>query len=149
MCNCSSSLQLATYSKGKLYPLGHNLISVLFLTSCLLIVIMFQSTWPQLDISPCSYQPYSVIALILLYLALLFYSHRLFLFDISHIFDKAIKSCEKKNITQTCTLVKQMQQHTINTSIRVCNDHHTTGDLMLIAVDQKESALKEPAAYIS
>ena len=29
---------------------------------------IFQSAWPQLDISPCSYQPNSVIALILLYL---------------------------------------------------------------------------------
>ena len=32
-------------------------------------MIIFQSTWPQLDISSCSCQSYSLIALILLYLA--------------------------------------------------------------------------------
>ena len=37
-------------------------------------MIIFQSTWPQLDISPCSYQSYSVIALILLYLAVPFFT---------------------------------------------------------------------------
>ena len=35
-------------------------------------MIIFQSTWPQLDISSCPYQSYSVIALILLYLAVPF-----------------------------------------------------------------------------
>ena len=64
MCNCSS------------YPLGRNLISILLLTSCfnILIMIIFQSTWPQLDISSCSYQSYSIIALILLYLAAPFFT---------------------------------------------------------------------------
>ena len=28
----------------------------------MLIIAIFQSAWPQLDISPNSYQPYSVIA---------------------------------------------------------------------------------------
>ena len=37
-------------------------------------MIIFQSTWPQLDISSCSYQSYSVIALILLYLAVPFFT---------------------------------------------------------------------------
>ena len=46
-------------------------------------MIIFQSTWPQLDISSCSYQSYSLIALILLCLAAsFFYSHRLLLFGI-------------------------------------------------------------------
>ena len=62
----------------------------------ILIMIIFQSTWPQLDISPCSYQSYSVIVLILLCLAVPFYNPRLFLFGISHIFDKAIKNCQKR-----------------------------------------------------
>ena len=44
---------------------------------------IFQFAWPQLDISPCSYQSNSVIALILLCLATLFsYSSKLFLFCI-------------------------------------------------------------------
>ena len=37
-------------------------------------MIIFQSTWPQLDISSFSYQSYSVIALILLYLAAPFFT---------------------------------------------------------------------------
>ena len=37
-------------------------------------MIIFQSTWPQFDISSCSYQSYSVIALILLYLAAPFFT---------------------------------------------------------------------------
>ena len=46
-------------------------------------MILFQSTWLQLDISPCSYQSYLVIVLILRCLATpFFYSHRLFLFGI-------------------------------------------------------------------
>ena len=39
-------------------------------------------------------------------------------------------------------------QRTINTSKCVCSSHPVTGDLMLIAVDQKDRALEEPAAYI-
>ena len=37
-----------------------------------LIMIIFQPNWPQLDISPYSYQSYSVIALMLLCLAVPF-----------------------------------------------------------------------------
>ena len=40
----------------------------------IILVIIFQSTWPQLDISSCSCQSYSVIALILLYLAAPFFT---------------------------------------------------------------------------
>ena len=102
-------------------------------------MIIFQSTWPQLDISSCSYQSYSVIALILLYLAApFFYSHRLFLFGISHIFNKTIKSCQKK---EYYTLVKYMQR-TINTSVCVYSSHPVTRDLMLIVVDYKDRAME-------
>ena len=61
---------------GKLYPLGRNLISVLALTSCFITLIMtiFRSAWPQLDITPCSYQSNLVIALILLYLSVPFFT---------------------------------------------------------------------------
>ena len=64
-----------TITWGKMYPpLGRNSISVLALISCFntLIMTIFQSTWPQLDISPCSYQSNSVKALILLCLAMPF-----------------------------------------------------------------------------
>ena len=57
-------------------------------------MIIFQSTWPQLDISPCSYPSHLVIALIdsdLLGNAL-FTIPGCFLVGISHIFDKAINS---------------------------------------------------------
>ncbi len=37
-------------------------------------MMIMLSTWPQLDISPCSYQSYSVIVLILLYLAAPFFT---------------------------------------------------------------------------
>ena len=121
-------------------------MSVLLLTSCfnILIMIIFQSTWPQLDISSCSYQSYSVIALILLYLAApFFYSHRLFLFGISHIFNKTIKNCEKERYY---TLVTYMQC-TINTCVCFCSSHPVTGDLTLITWIKRMELCKEPAAY--
>ena len=93
-------------------------------------MIIFQSTWPQLDISSCSYQSYSVIALILLYLQCPFLQPQA-VFVISHIFNKTIKSCEKKGYY---TLINYMQC-TINTSVCVCSSHPVTEDLMLIAVD--------------
>ena len=51
----------------------------------MLIMIIFQSTWLQLDISSCSCQSYSVIRSIdsTLLGSTLFYSHRLFLFGIN------------------------------------------------------------------
>ena len=52
------------------------------------------STWLQLDISPCSYQSnlfsYSIDSTLLG--SALFYSHKLFLFSISHIFDNIVKT---------------------------------------------------------
>ena len=66
------------------------------------------------------------------------YSHRLFLFGISLIFDKTIKSCQKKGYY---TLFNYMQC-TINTNVCVCSSHPVTGHLMLIAVDQKNRTLE-------
>ena len=97
-------------------------------------MIIFQSTWSQLDISSCSCQLYAVIALILLYLAVPFFTATgCFLLGISHIFNKTIKSCEKKGYY---SLVNYMQC-TINTSVCVYSitSHPVTGDLMLKAVD--------------
>ena len=37
-------------------------------------------------------------------------------------------------------------QCTINTNVRVRSGHPVTGDLMLIAVDQKNRALEKPVA---
>ena len=37
-------------------------------------------------------------------------------------------------------------QYRINTNVSVCSSHPVTGDLMLIAVDQKNRALENPAA---
>ena len=45
------------------------------------------STWLQLDISPCSYQSYSVLTLILHCLAVPFLQSQAVLFSISHNFD--------------------------------------------------------------
>ena len=73
MCNCSSLSIIAR----KLYPLGLNLILILLLPvilTLLLIMIILQFTQPQLDISSCSYQSYSVIALILLCLTVPFFT---------------------------------------------------------------------------
>ena len=62
VCNCSSIIAnyITIRSLGKLYLLDCNLISVLVLTSCFnaLIMTIFQSTWLQLDICPCSYQSF-------------------------------------------------------------------------------------------
>ena len=82
-------------------------------------------------------------------LAAPFYSHRLFfVWHITH-FDKTIKSCQKKRYH---TLVNYMQR-TINANVCLCSSHPVTGDLILIAMDQKDRALKRicslyPEAYI-
>ena len=46
------------------------------------MMTIFQSAWLQLDISPYSYQSYSVIALILFCLAVCFYRVQAILFSI-------------------------------------------------------------------
>ena len=133
MCNHSSSLQLATYSIGKLYPLGCSVTSV-FLPVVLMLIIIFQTTWPQFDISPGSQQSHSVIALILLCLVESFLQPSLFLFGISHIFDKTIKSFQNKGYY---TPANEMQC-TTNTP---CMCVVVVYDLMLMVQ-------KEPAAHI-
>ena len=93
-------------------------------------MIIFQSTWLQLDISSCSYQSYSVTYSIgsTLLGSAFFTAHRLFLFHITH---KTIKSYEKKGYYS----LHNYMQCTINTSVCVCSSHPVRGDLMLITVD--------------
>ena len=69
-----------------------------------------------LDISPCSYQSNSVIALILLCLAAPFYSPKLFLFSISYIFDNIIKSVSRE-VSQLDAASKAIHQR-----ILLCNN---------------------------
>ena len=83
-----------------------------------MIMIISQSTWLQLDISPCSYQSYSVTVLILLCLAVLF-------FTATRCF---------------CLAYHTFLQYSKKLSSQL--DVHATGDLMLIAVNQKDRALE-------
>ena len=68
----ASDLALLFYTKCVFVYYNYTHIYAWKMNSCLkfklLIMIIFQSTWPQLDISPFSYQSYSVIALTLRYL---------------------------------------------------------------------------------
>ena len=92
-------------------------------------MIIFQSTWPQLDISSCSCQLYSLIALILLYLAAPFLQPQaVFVWHITFLTRQ--KSCEKKGYY---TLVNYMQC-TINTIVCVYSSHPVTGDSTLTVV---------------
>ena len=91
--------KLHSYEMEKLYPLGHNFKSFLVLTSYFNMT-KFQSAWLQLDINLCSYQSNSVIELILLCLAVPFYSHKLFLFSLIHIFDNIKKSVKERLVNQ-------------------------------------------------
>jgi len=91
-----------------LHPLGCNLISVLVLASCFnrSIMVIFQSTWLQLDISPCfgSHVKCHLLVLFILHSLLgsaLFTAPRLFLLGImiSQIFDDTkmyCKSCQSQ-----------------------------------------------------
>ena len=100
MCNWFSLFKLSTYVAlvwRKLYPLGCNSISVLVLTSCnILITTIFQSAWPQLDISPRSCQTNSVIRSIdsTLFGGALFTAPSCFC--LAYIFDNIIKSVGRK-----------------------------------------------------
>ena len=66
------------------------------------------------------------------------------MFGISLIFDRTIKSCQKKGYY---TLVNYVQC-TINKNVCVCSSHPVTGDGMLIAVDQKDRSLAAAISYI-
>ena len=70
---------------------------------------IFQSAWLKLDISPCSNQSNLIIALILFCLVATFYSPKLFLFSISHIFDNIIKSVRIK-VSQLDTASEAIHQ---------------------------------------
>ena len=94
-------------------------------------MIIFQSPWPQLDISSCSYQSYSVIALSLLYLVVPFFTAIGCFCLAYHTFLTRHMYNKKKGYY---TLVNYMQC-TINTSVCVCSSHPVTGDLTLITVD--------------
>ena len=100
------------------------LISVL-LTRCfnILIMLIFQSTW----------------LLILLCFVALFYSPKLFcLAYISHIFDKTIKSFQKKEYYSYSSQSDAVDnKHTM-----YVYSSHATVDLILIAVDQKDRSLE-------
>ena len=62
-------------------------------------MIIFQSTWPQLDVSPCSYQSYSVIAMILPCLAEPFFiATSCFCLAYDTFFDNTMKVVRRQDI---------------------------------------------------
>ena len=134
-CNCYSSLQLATYTQ-------HWENSTV-------------STWQQLDISSSSYQNYIdydnilIYNLISVFVLTIHFSYSIdstllgsILFSAPGCFCLAYHTYLTRQEERILHCSKLDRCSAQGISVYVCSSHHATGDLMLIAVDQKDRNLQ-------